>query len=96
MRGTSTVKFRAQDGLIWRRWGDEYVVYNPLSGDSHLVDFVSAQGLLQLAERQISAEDLVDELSTILGISADEDLVRYVGRMTTEFVELGLARPVRS
>jgi PqqD family protein of HPr-rel-A system len=81
---------------VWRRWGDEYVVYNPLSGDSHLLDFVSAQGLLHLAEHEISAEDLEDELSTALGISADEDLVRYVERITTEFAELGLTRPAQS
>ena len=90
------MKLRAQNGLIWRRWGDEYVVYNPLSGDSHLLDFVSAQGLLHLAEHEISAEELVGELSSALGIDADDDLVRYVGRITTEFAELGLTRPVQS
>ena len=91
-----TLKLHAQDGLIWRRWDDEYVVYNPASGESHLLDFVSAQGLMQLEKHVASTEQLVNDLSLALEIPADEELSRYVQQMVTELSELGLARSVRS
>lgn len=31
-----------------RQWGDEYVIYNDLSGDTHLVDDVAMEILLNL------------------------------------------------
>ena len=86
----------AQEGLIWRRWGDEFVVYNPSSGDTHLLDFVSAQGLSQLEKHAFSARELVDELGDALAIAAAENLDQYVQRMLTEFSELCLTRPVQS
>jgi PqqD family protein of HPr-rel-A system len=90
------VKFQAQDGLLWRRWDDEYVVYNPASGESHLLDFVSAQGLMQLEKCVVSTEQLVRDLSLVLDIPGDEELSRYVQQMITELSELGLTRSVRS
>ena len=88
------MKLRAQEGLIWRQWGDEYVVYNPVSGDSHLLDSVSARGLLHLEAQEASAPQLIEELNLSLGIALDEGLDLYVQRMIAEFSELGLARPV--
>lgn len=90
------MKFCAQDGLIWRRWNDEYVVYNPVSGESHLLDFVSAQGLMQLEKHAASTEQLVHDVGVILEIPADGELSRYVQQMVTELSELGLTRSVRS
>lgn len=90
------MKFRAQDGLLWRRWDDEFVVYNPASGESHLLDFVSAHGLKQLEKRVASPEQLVHDLSLVLDIPADDELGGYVQQMLTELSELGLTRSVRS
>lgn len=90
------MKFQAQDGLLWRQWDDEYVVYNPASGDSHLLDWVSAQGLMQLEKRVASMEDLVRDLGHVLDIPADESLSRYVRQMVTELSELGLTRSTPS
>ncbi len=92
----ATMKFRAQDGLLWRRWDDEYVVYNPASGESHLLDFVSAQGLMQLEKCVASTQQLVHDLGLVLDIPADEELSGYVQQMLTELSELGLTRTVRS
>ncbi len=90
------MKFRAQDGLLWHRWDNEYVVYNPASGESHLLDFISAQGLMQLEKCVASKQQLVHDLGLVLDIPADEELSRYVQQMVTELSELGLTRSVRS
>jgi PqqD family protein of HPr-rel-A system len=34
-----------------RQWGDEFVVYNDLSGDTHLIDSAAMDFLLQLQAR---------------------------------------------
>lgn len=85
-----SVKVRAQVGLLWQHWDDEYVVYNPVSGDSHLLDYLTGQGLTRLEEKPMTPEQLVEELSASLGIPADEALADYVQRFLNELNELGL------
>jgi len=45
--------------LVARSWGDEFVLYNNLSGDTHLLDADSMDVLLQLRCAPASMADLV-------------------------------------
>jgi len=45
-----------------RRWEDEFVVYNRLSGDTHLLSSSAAQILLQLQESPASQTELAEIL----------------------------------
>lgn len=88
------MKFRAQDNLIWQRWDDEYVVYNPLSGETHHLDYVSAQGLMELEKAGISTEQLAYSLSLALGVPEDDKLKQYARSMIAKFSDFGLTRSV--
>ncbi len=89
-----SVELRAQADLRWQEWDDEFVVYNPVSGDTHFLDYLSAQGLKRLQKRAMSMEQLVDDLADSLTIGAHDALGDYVSRLVSELVELGLVYPV--
>ncbi len=89
---------RARERLVWRHWDDEdeYVVYNPTSGDSHLLDFLTAQGLMRLEQHPMTAAELVADLSAHLDIAADKSLDAYVRRFLDELFDLGLTYRVET
>ena len=45
--------------LHWHRWNDEYVVYDELSGGTHLLDFLTACALLRIEDGITDTEALV-------------------------------------
>ena len=69
------------------------VFYNPASGDSHYLDLLSGEGLRCLERRPMTSSDLVEELSGVLEVPADDALSRYVERMLSSFSKLGLTKP---
>lgn len=54
--------------LAHRGWMDEFVVYNDLSGDTHLLDADAMQLLLCLRDGPVDA----DALAQLLGAGANE------------------------
>ena len=77
-------------GLHWRAWGEECVLFNSGSGDTHMLDSVAAYGLACFEE---SPHDL-ESLSLALGQKFDMEpglLLRdYVERLITQLSSLGL------
>jgi PqqD family protein of HPr-rel-A system len=58
-------RVRPGQRLAWRSWGDDSVLYNDLSGDTHLLDGATLQLLLALqagAQPADEAEALADLL----------------------------------
>jgi len=89
-------KVQAQAGLLWRCWDDEFVVYNPASGDSHYLDYLSGEGLKGLERRSMTVSELADELASSCDIPRDSKLQQYVEQMLASFSDLGLTRSARS
>ncbi len=73
--------------LEWRQWGSFHIVFNPASGDTHLLNVISAFVLRSLENEARSVEELkalVSRLPERPGDPADiDDLV-------SELDELGL------
>ena len=61
------------DGMkfAWRQFGDEAVVFNPASGQTHVLDAFSAWVLRELEISSSSREVLADRLVRELGLEAD-------------------------
>jgi len=79
--------------LLWHRWGDQYVVFNSASGDTHLLDGASREGLLCLQERALDQSELSRHLAARLELAADEQVQRYAARLLERLAKLGLIEP---
>lgn len=96
MSADSQPKVAARGGLALRTWGDESVVFNPSSGNTHLLDFVATEGLVCLQEAALDRFDLCRRLAARLNVEPDQQLIDYVDRLIARFDELGLLERVDS
>ena len=83
-------------GLEWLEWDEQAVVFNPRSGDTHLLNLVERTALACLDDRGLCVraegdlDALVTAVSSQLDITADERLRQYLHRLIAQFDELGL------
>ncbi len=80
----------AAEGLLWQDWGDEYIVYQISSAETHVFNETTALILERLKQGPASLEEIGEWIVTDLGIEGYElsiaDLVSAAGRLD----ELGL------
>jgi PqqD family protein of HPr-rel-A system len=76
--------------LRYRQWQDEYVLYNDLSGDTHLLDGDAMQLLLALqqAPRDLAA------LAVALGAANDAETLADLGALTEQLHALSLLESI--
>jgi PqqD family protein of HPr-rel-A system len=78
--------------LHHRAWDEEYVVYNNLSGDTHLLDEGTMQLLLAVATAPVDAATLGERLRVALGLDAQE--ISEIPAMLEGLCALSLIEPV--
>lgn len=78
--------------LCFRSWRDEElsVVYNTLSGDTHLVESPGIEILQLLTESHHTAASLASALSGIFQDHEETRLVQYIGATLLRLKEVGL------
>lgn len=78
--------------LSFRSWSDEdlSVVYNTLSGDTHLVESPGLEILQLLTESPRSAESLASALSSLFQDQEPDRLVQYIDATLLRLKEVGL------
>jgi len=83
--------------LHFRCWDDEFVVYNNLSGDTHLLGSAAAQILLKLQQAPSDAIALAESLAPQLQaeMEIDKELVDQISRLLADLHTLALAEPIR-
>lgn len=82
--------------LLWRNWDDgEYVVYSTASGDTHLINEVTAEVLRQLERSELAFSDLVGKVAQALGIEGDGQFESHVARLLVHLDRIGLIEPSR-
>ena len=79
--------------LQFRRWGDEYVVYNSLSGDTHLLSSTAAHALIELQRAPADAAILAEMLSPMLQTELNEELTLDIEQLLAELNSLALIEP---
>jgi len=72
-----------------KRLDDEYVVYNPWSGDTHVLNATAGAALLALQADAHDAESLARETAG----DADDDVAAQMRELLVEFQVLGLIEP---
>lgn len=61
-----------------RQWGDEFVVYNDMSGDTHLVDAEAMEFLRELQAGATLTADDADQRDALLAALANNFLIELV------------------
>jgi PqqD family protein of HPr-rel-A system len=74
----------------WRSWSDEHVVYNEASGDTHLLDTITASALRNLQEQPASFIELKERLASSLSLDNTEELSAYLNEVLSNLRRLDL------
>ena len=76
-----------------RCWEGDYVVYNPLSGNTHIFDIVTGEILKQIMAGDVPTEKLYRHIAEFLDLPNDARVAENVGEILTSLDELGLIEP---
>jgi PqqD family protein of HPr-rel-A system len=79
--------------LLYRAWDDEFVLYNNLSGDTHLLGVDAIQLLLTLQDGAADPAALAASLRARCGFEDEPDLEGQVGGLLDELALLSLVQP---
>ena len=72
------------------QWDDDYVIYDQLSGDTHLLDSVSGELIRALSEGAMSRTELLKKLNELLDAPSEMDMENYLDDFIARFQKLGL------
>lgn len=72
------------------RWDDDYVIYNQLSGDTHLLDGISGELICALSEEAMSRTELLKKLNELLEVPSELEMENYLDDFIARFQKLGL------
>jgi PqqD family protein of HPr-rel-A system len=82
------------DALSWRCWDGDYVIFNSLSGMTHMLD-VTAGTIFELAlDGAATADELRTRFAAFLGADAPARLAEVVSATMRRLDQLGLAETV--
>ncbi len=82
------------NSLMQRTWGDETVVYDPLSGNTHLLDPVAAAVLDHLGDSEATATAIAEPLLAEFGAESEEDVLAVVRAALARLRDIGLVRSI--
>ena len=80
--------------LPLRCWDGEYVVYNPLSGNTHVLDIVTGEVLTKIMATRMRGSDLCRHVADFLEVPNDAGMAEHVGKILAALDRLGLIEPV--
>lgn len=79
------------ESLRWRCWSGDYVVFNPASGQTHMMDILSGHILQTIKDRApVSLDEICAEVSTFLEVDNDVCVLAGVIEMLRRLEELEL------
>ena len=72
------------------QWDDDYVIYDELSGDTHLLDGVSGELICALSEKAMSRAALLKHLNELFETPSELEMESYLDDFIARFQQLGL------
>ena len=85
-------RWRAISGftLHWHTWGNEHIVYNAGSGDTHLFNEFAALILRKLQEQAATVDELTQLSATSFNHDVGEELHAQINELLLELDRLGV------
>jgi PqqD family protein of HPr-rel-A system len=87
-------RFTVVDGLRYRHFDDEAVVFDPLSWDAHLLNPAAMAVLDLLLETPRSEPEVAAFLAEVLQSGDRDNGATHATRLIHDLLSLGLVRPV--
>jgi PqqD family protein of HPr-rel-A system len=87
-------QYAAAPGVRMLDFGDEWIVFNPLSWDAHLLNAAAAVVLEQLSAQPQTEAEVADYLRDLLMDAERAHALTSARRLLGELVQLGLVRLV--
>ena len=81
------------NAFLFHSWGDEFVVYNGATGDTHLLGLVAAQVMLKLQQMPTDVVSMAEWVAPMLQTEPDDDFVLFIEQILTDFDHLGMIEP---
>lgn len=80
--------------LHLRQWGDEWAVFDTGSGQTHLVDTLTAMALIVLESGPSSREDIEHHVARTFDLAEPSDVSSRLDEIITSLCQLGLTEAV--
>jgi PqqD family protein of HPr-rel-A system len=79
--------------LLWKTWGEESIVFNESSGNTHLLNPTVAKILSIVQSQPSSTEEISLKIASESGLGADEKILQRVDVVLETLDNLGLIEP---
>jgi PqqD family protein of HPr-rel-A system len=89
-------RLNRRSSLHWRRLGDDWVVFDSGSGDTHQLDAVSAAALTSFETDDFDLDGLTGLISAELDLPVGETLSHKLAALVEQLGALGLIEPIAS
>jgi PqqD family protein of HPr-rel-A system len=76
--------------LHWEDWDEQYAVFDARSGETHLLNTLAALVLRELCNKDLSVRELCEALADQFSLECNEEFLRQVAELITQFHHLGL------
>ena len=86
---------RSNEPLKWRCWAGDYVVFSPLSGQTHFLDVFAGHILERIMAGAPSILELRSEAARFLEVELDDRLAQTVDELLRRLEEVGLIEPAQ-
>ena len=73
-----------------RFWDDECVLYNQLTGETHLIDGMGAEVFKLISEKKSTQTQLLQTLYNVFELDIDFDAEGHLNNLIMEYQRLGL------
>ncbi len=90
-----TWRLNPSSGLHWRCWDDEWIVFDQGSGQTHLMNPVTAAALMQFDTQCLSFQQLLDKVAADMSVTTSSELASALSSAVEQLVGLGLLESAR-
>jgi PqqD family protein of HPr-rel-A system len=90
------IVFSTPEGIRWKEFEDQYIVFNPLSDEVHRLNSMAAMVLAELEATPQTLKQVIDRIGFLLDVEANNELYTQVHGIVAQFDELGLVFPIQA
>ena len=96
IQATTAWRVPVEGALPLKYWNGDYVVYNPLTGSTHVLDIVAGEVLKVIMAAPATTRELCRHVADFLEIPNDVRTAENVDAVLAALDELGLIEPVEA
>ena len=79
--------------LLIEQWGDDAIVYNPLSGETHQLNDFSVSVLEQMLKKHFTVDSLIEEVCRSFELENNTEIKNILTQLLNNFDQIGLIEP---